>query len=113
MAARVEGRQMAVNQKISVKIKEFLGGFLALRSKPTKHVKTAVFIRRNLLCSYSHKTVRHRHGRARKDAYDQRNLSLHPRREHMGWFAVCLCAPYVLQPAVQLLRYRVRVLRGH
>ena len=44
-----------------------------------------------MLCSCSHKTFLHRfsrnlqrHVRSRKDAYNQRNLSLHPGRKHLG-----------------------------
>src|SRR4029077_19240726 len=53
-----------------------------------------------------------RHVRARKDAYNQRNLSLDPRRGHLGRLAVRFRAPNILRSAVQLLRYGVRLLRG-
>ena len=55
MAARLDCRHKAVNQKILVKIRKFWSGF-CLRRTPSAHVKTAEFSRRNLLCSCSHKT---------------------------------------------------------
>src|SRR6516225_1590399 len=117
MAARLEGRYEAVNQKILVKTRKFWVGFWPpgrhhRRTWRVQHLTgeicfVIVRIRRFTSVQPNSPNVR-----ARKDAYDQRNLSLRSGREHLGRLAVRFCAPYVLQPALQLLRYRVCLLRG-
>src|ERR1700737_2833268 len=46
-----------------------------------------------------------------KNANHQRDLSIDPGREHLGGAALCFRAADFLQSALQLLRYRVRILR--
>src|SRR5207249_12339269 len=111
MAARVGCPPQRRQSKNLSKNQEILGAAFALsEGTPSVHVKTPAFSRRNLLCSCSHKTFcigsagnLQRHVRARKNANNQRNLSLPSGRVHLDWLAVRLCAPHVLQSAAQLL----------
>src|SRR5207249_12175244 len=114
MAARVGCPPQRRQSKNLSKSQEILGAAFALsEGTPSVHVKTPAFSRRNLLCSCSHKTFwigsagnLQRHVRARKNAYNQRNLSPPSGREHLGRLAVRFCAPHLLQPAVELLHER-------
>src|SRR3954453_13853400 len=116
MAARLVWRHIAVNQKKLAK-EEFSEAFIPngaiIRAEKSRQLSG-----QNLPCSYPHKTfyIRstnlERHVRARKDAYNQRNLSFHPRREHMGRLPVRFRPPNIPRSAVQLLRPGLRLLRG-
>src|SRR3954453_13677955 len=116
MAARLVWRHIAVNQKKLAK-EEFSEAFTP-NGAIIRAEKSTQLCGQNLPCSYPHKTfyIRstnlERHVRARKDAYNQRNLSFHPRREHMGRLPVRFRPPNILRPAVQLLRHGLRLLRG-